>query len=343
MPSIARRRYEETRSLKSTRSRVTLGILGLLLVLALAASVTVGSRSGTCSRCHQGVAAAQGDTSHASIDCYECHVDGAWDLPRQKLAEVFLMYPRAVVGAGLTGPARQISRPPCLGCHPEIENTVSTGEYVRVDHANCAPQASCDRCHASTAHGSAVRWATGPVMDRCVGCHEAEGISTACDVCHLAGREARLNGRGPWQVTHGPDRERTHGMGDLSTCDACHPASTFDTTGFCAGCHGIDVPHTADFGGEHGRLAIADIDSCRTCHNQETLCDACHQMDMPHPAEFTAQHSRIATGDQDARCLRCHVSTDCAQCHTSHLHPGGSAGVPVPWRSTSEDRRPAAR
>jgi hypothetical protein len=314
----------------------------LLLLVAMAASLTVGSRPGTCSLCHSEISQASASSPHKAVSCYDCHVESAWDLPRQKLSEVFVMYRRAIVGGRPAGPVRQTARGACLDCHSDVEGSVSTGAYIRINHAACAQQASCDGCHTASAHGSTGRWLTGPVMGTCLSCHESKGISVDCGLCHLEPGKASLNSRAPWRVTHGPDWEKTHGLGDPSSCETCHEPSDYDSTGFCKECHKVDVPHPPDFGGSHGETATANREACHTCHDEESMCQGCHQIEMPHPADFTREHTDVAQGEQDQRCLRCHVEGDCLECHLNHIHPGGGKGVPVPWDTTNEGLRPTS-
>jgi len=174
-------------------------------------------------------------------------------------------------------------------------------------------------------------------MDDCLGCHKAKNAPMECNTCHdEEGEEGQeITANGPWQVTHGPAWEKTHGLGDQDTCHTCHPAD------FCSKCHGVPVPHPIDFGATHGQYANENTSECLVCHkSQRRFCDACHGMAMPHPDKFLEAHVRVAGGRTDPRCIRCHVASDCDACHALHVHPGGSKGMPVPWTYTPEALRP---
>ncbi len=70
---------------------------------------------------------------------------------------------------------------------------------------------------------------------------------------------------------------------------------------------------------------VAEVNYCETCHNKETFCNGCHGMEMPHPAEFLepasptdpAGHPEVSKKAPD-KCEMCHQvkKTDfCNKCH----------------------------
>lgn len=315
--------------LQTARSRksVPLAAAAILVAVTVFAAV-VGSTPASCGRCHGRFTAVSG--SHRDVGCYACHLEqGRWGLVAQKGDEFLRMYPMRLLSRGPSGPTKRTAARACLACHSEVlEHLVVAGGH-RIQHAACASGTSCDPCHSTVAHGSAIRWKTRPVMEQCVSCHKTRNVSIACDTCHT--NEARRDGRtqGPWQVTHGKNWRVMHGMGDLQTCVTCHAED------FCKKCHGIALPHPATFGASHGETALKDRSACTTCHESAGFCTACHGgFQMPHPAGFLKTHARSAKSKNDPACVRCHEASDCTTCHGYHIHPGGSKGVPVPWTRT---------
>jgi hypothetical protein len=298
-------------------------VVTLVLVAAFTAVLVIGSQPAACMSCH--AAYASTGTPHAKASCYGCHLEnGAWSWPAHKVEELTVMYPAAWSGArAIVDPPKETSRHACLGCHDNVLKEVVTAKGLRIDHVACAAKASsCDVCHALQPHATRVRWKREVVMEDCIACHRAQKISIKCDLCHVSkGQQARL-ARGPWQVTHGPNWEKTHGMGTLASCVACHPAD------YCVRCHGTVIPHGVDFGTTHGKQAEVDRDQCLVCHKSEQFCKACHGIDMPHPAGFLKTHDKAAKGAEDQSCIRCHISTDCIQCHNNHIHIGGTRPLP---------------
>jgi hypothetical protein len=283
--------------------------------------------------CHADFAKAQARTAHASVACTSCHATGV--AGRAGFAGVVLgrMLPARLLGRSVGGPVAETLRQACLSCHATVERTVSSASGVRVNHATCAPDASCDSCHATTGHGSLTRWKRGPVMEDCTACHAAQGAPVRCDACHIGKAASQRIITGPWQVTHGPNWRHTHGMGRLDSCVTCHP------TDYCVQCHKVVVPHDIEFGRQHGALAVADSASCLTCHKTESFCGACHGIAMPHPTGFLKKHSSTATTIDDPVCARCHERQSCIDCHVAHIHPGFGSVRKGPTSSTTGGKR----
>ncbi len=314
-----------------TRSRIRWagGIILLTGAIILAAVTVAGSRQAACTSCHEPYAAELAASGHAAVGCYDCHLAaGAWSYPAFKLNELASMYPAALLGREVSGPTASTSAAACLQCHTDTYEQTSPVERdgLRIVHKFCAADsATCDGCHSTTAHGASTRNKRGPVMEDCTSCHIEKDAVRECDACHAGKRKNDRLVKSPFQVTHGPDWRKTHGLGELDGCIVCHE------TDKCQKCHGIPVPHPTSFGGTHGTWAIKVPDSCGTCHRSKTFCTDCHgDTPMPHPKSFLAKHSKVAKSIDDPNCVRCHSVPDCERCHTRHIHPGGAAGIPVP-------------
>ncbi|MCE5204300.1 MAG: hypothetical protein ABFC80_06995 [Coriobacteriales bacterium] len=308
------------------RTNAEYSSIALAIVIAILLVVTLvgGSSSRACSSCHsmQPYADALSSSKHSGVACYDCHLTaGVWSWPSFKTTEMARMYPGEITGRGLTGPVARLGRARCLACHENVLDGPLTAHGLRIDHATCATTDSCDDCHSASAHGSVSRWPRQPVMADCTACHSASGAPTECSTCHDERSKTVRVAKGPWQITHGPEWEKTHGMGDLRSCGVCHPKD------YCARCHGIALPHPLDFPKTHGRLAQEQPASCDACHDRALLCDPCHGIPMPHPATFRADHSTIATSRGDERCMKCHYESDCRACHEAHTHPGSTDGT----------------
>lgn len=276
-----------------------------------------------CVSCHAraDLVSTVSQPAHAeeAIECVSCHVG------RSFVDRVGFGYYQAF---GMVVPfldtadtvAAQVRDASCTSCHGDLAGvTVSSG--LRIDHGQCAVGSTCVDCHSTVAHGDAVSWPTTYHMDYCLRCHDSAQVSSSCDTCHVGKLDKTRPSTGPWAVTHGPDWERTHGMGDMATCSACHAED------YCARCHGAGVPHTERFFMAHGRYALEQSASCSSCHRDETFCSDCHGMEMPHTTSFTRDHSDIVDADGDSACLKCHLEEDCTTCHVKHVHPGGAVSL----------------
>lgn len=309
--------------LRRVANAVVVASAVLFLVLA------GGSTDSVCAVCHNALADEVGGVSgHEAVPCYACHLaQGAADWPAFKALELFVMYPRAAAGRTLSTASAPVVNGACLDCHDSILLGETESGGIRIFHGTCAMGRTCGGCHGADTHGEALRWPRQPVMEECVTCHKSEGVSTECDTCHSQRTEHERLAKGSWQVTHGANWSATHGMGTIEWCETCHPA------GYCSKCHGVDLPHPADFGRTHGDLAQEPEAKCDSCHDATSLCDGCHGVPMPHPEGFLAQHSSQSSSFQDPRCVSCHIQDDCDACHEKHIHPGstdGTARLPDP-------------
>jgi hypothetical protein len=295
----------------------------LVVAVVLAAGVFNAIALPGCASCHdkRGFGAATAAAAHAEIACKSCHVPrGVFDRMAFSLRQPITMLVPLVKSPDRDRAAVPDTR--CVSCHQEVAGGVMATKGLRINHATCAVGSACSDCHSTTAHGEATTWVRAYSMDQCLTCHASEG-QTGCDLCHEGRRPTSRVQAGSFAVTHGPQWQSTHGMGDAATCMACH------TQDDCAECHGAGVPHTADFIKTHPASAKNDNAKCDGCH-ETSFCDSCHATPMPHTSEFVSTHPKTAE-QQAALCDRCHADSDCTECHEKHVHPGGAIGS-----STSE-------
>jgi hypothetical protein len=256
--------------------------------------------------------------AHAKVDCVRCHV-APGIAPRVQYAYnvAFGMALRIDSGSG-AGPVVTVPDSTCLSCHSDVMKSVVSGNGISIQHSNCSKGRMCVECHSDTAHGSAVQWVETFSMNTCLDCHNATTTRNSCTTCHAGRSEHQLLLTDEWSTTHGSDWKQAHGAGDLKTCASCH-----DTATFCARCHGIPLPHSADFIKLHPIQALSNRAACSVCH-QQTFCDNCHGIPMPHTLDFAPQHPNIVQARGKQLCLHCHVQSDCDNCHLKHVHPGGA-------------------
>lgn len=295
-----------------------LAIVGVLALVGPTAFLVVAPVG--CESCHasqrQGVLPES--STHAAVDCVACHVGVGLD---ERMTFAYYQMFGMVVPALSTHDTTisRISDAACVSCHQLSEVTQSNG--LRVKHKECSEGANCVDCHSDVAHLGQVQWPTTYAMEDCLRCHGVREIARGCDACHVGKIERTLPTSGTFSLTHGPNWRRTHGMGAVSSCGACH------AKGFCAKCHGAGVPHAPRFVGTHGPVALSSDADCLGCHAQ-TFCDGCHVYTMPHPPQFAREHRGLVATEGDEQCHVCHDQTDCSRCHELHVHPGGSGPLP---------------
>ncbi len=306
------------------RNRAQASAVGALVAIVVLVLLIAGSTSQVCGACHamSPYARALKASKHEGIDCYECHLSsGALSWIGFKSGELFRMYPKALIGRKVSGPGTRIADERCLDCHEHVERSSLEAGGIRIAHAACAAGRACDSCHGAVAHGKATRWVRAPVMETCIRCHLDRGVTVRCRACHVSRTAKELLARPTWSTTHGPLWRTHHGMEDMRLCSLCHAPAD------CAKCHGIELPHPADFGGAHGDAARAYSTRCPECHDRKSYCDTCHGVKMPHPKGYLKVHSADAKALDDQKCIICHFEEDCGGCHRKHTHPGRTEGT----------------
>ncbi|MHB9148471.1 MAG: hypothetical protein ACYC33_00050 [Thermoleophilia bacterium] len=312
--------------------RVWYGVLSVLAVLVIwgAVTATAGLSTGFCSLCHAAHSAEQERSAHAGIHCDGCHRQAtAFGLVDSRLGVMQMMVSWAVPGKAV--PETHVDSGRCLLCHPQQQlNEPVISRDVRMSHKGIDSEVwPCTRCHAPVVHGSASYRNQSYAMDMCLQCHNTNPTNPGtCVTCHPDGAPAREPGTVPereyptsWQVTHGPNVRQTHGMGNLSTCKACHGRE------YCIACHDIELPHLANFMKFHGEQALeTDSEGCLACHSPAT-CENCHGVDMPHAEGFIRTHDETARADGEEVCGRCHEQESCDGCHIKSTHPGLDAAT----------------
>jgi hypothetical protein len=294
--------------------------VALVVVVVLVALVgfAVGSTA-VCSGCHAAQATALEKSPHKGTPCERCHF-GVRGPFFARVDVVTRMVPASVFGIRLQGPGHPVGNVVCISCHVKMVRggpVMKAG--LRIDHTVCIVGATCESCHGPSVHGTTGRLVQRPRMADCVACHTERKAPLGCKVCHVGEIPRTSASDALFVKTHGPEWKKYHGTGDLGTCVLCHDKAA------CRPCHDIDFPHPANFGANHGKVAIqTGQDACLTCHKASGFCVGCHGAEMPHPIGFLQRHSKVASSVNDPKCAVCHVIDDCAQCHGYHIHPGGT-------------------
>ena len=276
-----------------------------------------------CERCHVGPKAKKdiritpSHSAHKDTACIKCHA-GKGVVSRAAFGAQVAYGMVAPVFSQANFDADSSYDSKCKSCHIKLSG-VSLNNGIRINHDKCATESSCVSCHGNSGHtvnDSATN--VTYTMDECFSCHKEISSDKKCSLCHVGRSSQAIKSTSSWQITHGPNWKKTHGMGNLDTCSVCHADS------MCAKCHGVGVPHKKDFFSEHGKYGQSKGQNCITCH-ATTFCSDCHGgYEMPHPKDFIRTHVDVAQTNDDPSCSICHNETDCTNCHSKHIHPGGA-------------------
>lgn len=297
-------------------------VLGLLLVTDI-----VTSSPAVCGSCHEmGVRTSEwAQSAHAGVGCVDCHVGSRewYEFPVSAVEQTMLLGRDTFLhfsggfddpvdrrGPGVAPMADAI----CLQCH-DPERKATSGFRILIDHPEHARRnGSCVSCHERTAHPLPTRSRPISLMAQCMNCHgsaEQPEASAECGVCHPSGYELRpaSHTRSRWAKGHG--RIATE---DQRQCSLCHKKD------FCTDCHGLEMPHPADWeqGAQgHGPASRADRELCTKCHaEQPDMCAMCHHKGIdPAKGSWVKQHFVQVEQKGAAFCFDCHSPTYCVRCH----------------------------
>lgn len=248
---------------------------------------------------------------------------------------------------------------PCTACHnrvahPEADLEIamvapSTGERA-AKHADFMTMTACFRCHSLTGKAPAGSEFVAP--GECSTCHppgfdlkpashETTGFYPAghADLAMMeldpaTGRPAEkvvkpvLHGKSE-ESTESPEsgyapggHEGTLGVPAVAAVDYCGTCHVTDT--FCVGCHGVEMPHPADFVSNHAEEGRKSAEACSRCHGGQgqpiagggtDFCNNCHHKGADPNRTWISQHMEPVRSSGAQACFECHKPTYCSACH----------------------------
>lgn len=315
------------RATQERRSRWPLQAAVLVSFVAVLWGVDwYAGQSSTCLQCHtdKKITASLEQSPHNGTACESCHsAKGVTAVPQN-----LVTYARWVASYAKNKEEVQfrpgsVQSEACLGCHEDITSGVAVRGGIRVRHSDFLEEGwRCRDCHNSTAHPDVVSEPSSPSMDKCLACHNGTRASSQCETCHDGGvvKTADVG-----QLPKVSIRLNEGG----SSCYTCHSPDP------CTRCHGIQMPHPANWVqagslGNHARDGFARRELCWRCHSEPgkpfaenyAFCRQCHG--LPDASvhgdtkSWVREHGLQATGAKpgyNAQCFFCHSATLCDNCH----------------------------
>lgn len=250
----------------------------------------------------------------------------------------------------------------CTQCHNLDNRVVNPSKGILIDHeAHTKKGVTCTSCHNRVAHPEEnvtyvlegdekhENWLS---MDACFRCHSLETDAAApgaCEACHPASFDlvpashdaenwysdfgesgghaaayteeaSRVVQAVAWvdgleEVEHRAAPEMPYEQ-EINTCYTCHAKS------FCTDCHGVEMPHPAEFVTDHGEAGLTNPDACATCHARSEaeaasggFCNACHHPQGAPDRPWLLQHDDVVRTTGASPCFDCHNPTYCSACH----------------------------
>ncbi|NOY56875.1 MAG: hypothetical protein GXP34_12955 [Actinobacteria bacterium] len=205
----------------------------------------------------------------------------------------------------------------CSQCHENLDKSLTAGDVAPLPTFThkahfAVSNANCSQCHDPADHG------VTPSMDRCFACHGQTPAAFApgrCTLCHsLSFIPSPRSHADRWATEHGVGLQA-----NAESCTLCH-----DTTQFCTACHGVEIPHPADWATSTHPLAFfeAGPETCAKCHQLEASrsrddCDACHHPQGGADVSWKATHPSVVQTSANNTCFSCHQPATCVRCHTT--------------------------
>ena len=308
-----------------------IGIALVVLVLLVVAADATASSPELCNSCHamKPWVSSWRVSSHGQVECYACH-----GTPRPWYGEPLSIVERwsrisDYFKAQRAGRSTETTlggapmQPPipdwkCEQCH-DLETITSKKFNVTIKHTEHARKnESCVSCHRFVAHPDPYLTRNEALMAQCFECHGLQkGAKAAgrCGLCHPAGTELepKSHQAKTWATKHGQAA-----LVDRKQCSMCH----LDT--FCLACHGVVMPHPADWAkgkNVHAATAKHDTAVCRKCHSGSAdLCTMCHHQGFDaNKGPWVKEHPKLASQKGPAFCFAgCHDALFCVKCHTQN-------------------------
>jgi predicted CXXCH cytochrome family protein len=327
-------------------------IFALIMITALGVTSSRWFCSSACHKVQDDTIIAYNRSSHSQISCLACHE------PVNASAVTFMIKKVEVLGElykAVTDTyelplnpndevAREMPAEQCNQCHNMERRMPTTSPGIKINHGvHMKNHVPCTECHNRVAHredfqltlskdGKRNKKHTDYMrMAQCFRCHGSGvgKIATGrCSNCHPATFERKPQSHlepgfytpggvssGHWQLQ----------QKDPKYCLMCHAEF------FCTDCHGVPMPHPADFAKLHGQRAKARPEVCVKCHAKggsaaavggakvtgTEFCNGCHHKGMDPSIPWVQQHFNVVRKNGSAGCFQCHTPTFCALCHVA--------------------------
>lgn len=283
--------------------------IGLLIILVGVSvfGLIYSSNPNYCNLCHvmRGEYQSWHKSTHSQVTCLSCHQKSGpigWSEAkirtlREAVLNVTKNYPQPITA--------QIKNLSCLKCHNKILKESITVNTIKMSHKEPINEGyHCTDCHNTVAHGNKVPQPQYPIMNSCIECHNGKNVSADCNLCHTKDIGEKPSTKiSNYPLVHLPPP---------SDCRGCHDIQK------CTACHGVEMPHPADFPKPENHASLAAFEKknvCYRCH-EETTCNDCHRF-PGHSANWRKEHGPKASGQFKEGCLRCHTRSEdfCGLCH----------------------------
>ncbi len=319
--------------------------IAAVMIVALGVTSTYWFCANGCHKVQDDTIAAYQASTHNKISCMACHMPVGADPvtfilhKAEALGELYMTvtnnYELPLNGQNMV--SLEMPSTQCTQCHTS-NREITTNQGIIIDHkAHEEREVQCPTCHNRIAHDdeTAQPVLNDPQTGEKNKPHENFMTMTACFRCHSQAKTALAPG--DCAACHPKDfplKPKSHSApnffpeahGELGKAEAnrVRAAKAREASEAVSGETAEAEKEAEPRSGEATPVPEAihlppvdTINTCYTCHDQETFCNACHGgVEMPHPVGFKAQHSKIAR-KYPKSCETCHGKGNegCNSCH----------------------------
>jgi len=319
-----------------------LGAAFVSILLVTTIALTITSRNEFCNSCHEmkSYVRAFGQSAHANITCYSCHMDDGLvryavhmtEAPKMPYLHL-LDYVYRELGRNEDGYHKPINEGSevsekmdaavCKRCHAIEKRKVTTSRNIIINHeVHEKKHIECPFCHNRTAHDG-VSGYDGEKKTRLA---QAQTAKEAAKEGRLVRTEEvypnRIEMKYCMQECHTGGKGPREGPKDCT--GACHPEKGFEKRPPDHFRQDWRESPAQEDRAQHTISARDDLDRCKACHEKDCLrksCFNCHGMEMPHPyPDKIWTRGKREHADQGLKkpgsCVMCHPgATFCTDCH----------------------------
>lgn len=292
-----------------------LAAVGVALLLLVVTGFST-QQSSVCLSCHADTPHTEQSSSdaHSAVACTRCH-EGSGVFGRLTAAVPIRVahIVSGMVNASSTvdygvAPARA-----CENCHGDVAKStlVLPERALRISHKEpLEAGADCLDCHRLDGNEKMAKATAG--MEPCRRCHDDVITSADCSVCHTGDVSRAVVAR------HSSSKKNASKLVPNPGCYGCHDTKK------CDACHGVRLPHPADWTRTHMKAAARDLwnnggRKCYSCHAAgKRSCQraGCHIMDMPqHGPDWKTKHATENGCDAWCHNRQKNFKSTCDMCH----------------------------
>jgi len=219
--------------------------------------------------------------------------------------------------------------------HPVAAKNPKLAAKCVMCHGQDSKTAFCSDCH----HGTKAGWTYDAKDDWTSSQHSKAvaklGIASCTKQCHTsqfcldchkklktapASHKAKnfVYPSSPAKTVYGKEAAKataghaTLALKSTEECAICHGTGGANAQ-FCKNCHGVSMPHAANFKKFHSKSKAA---ACSKCHSFKEVCSDCHHVGATDSKKWITAHGASVNKNGFGTCVgTCHQKNDCVTCH----------------------------